>query len=320
MTPNPADLDSQAAAVLAAIAASGLPPLEALTVSIARAAYRRFTAEFGGPLPEMAEIRAAAAAVQAGPIPLRLYRPPGLGAAAAPALIYLHGGGWVIGDFGTHERICRQIAVRAGCAVVAVDYRLAPEHRAPAAADDAIAALRWIAAHAAALNIDAGRLGVAGDSAGGNLAAAACLALRETGPALRCQVLIYPALDLRDDPTPYASKTLCKDAPPLTSQVSAWYLAHYRPDARLAADVRLSPICAADVSRLPPALLITAGFDILHDEGVAYAERLEQAGVEVQRRHFPRQPHGFIEWIAAVDAAGEALDAIASWLKQCLRR
>ncbi len=212
--------------------------------------------------------------------------------------------------------MCRRIADGARCLVVAVDYRLAPEHPAPAAAEDCIAALRWIGDHAAELGADPRRLAVGGDSAGGSLSAAATIAARGGGPALVCQILIYPSVDNRAAPPPYPSREANRDVPPLIPDVLDWFRSHYMPDAALGDDWRQSPVVAADKAGLPPALVIVADRDPLYSEGLAYADALEAAGVEVARLDMPGMIHGFITMEGVLSAAGRATEAIAAELRR----
>jgi acetyl esterase len=227
-------------------------------------------------------------------------------------LVYFHGGGWVIGDLDTHDVLCRQLANGSGCAVVAVHYRLAPEHRFPAAVDDAIAATRWISKHAAELGLDVTRLAVGGDSAGGNLAAVVAIAARDgAGPPIAYQLLIYPATDGRRG---MPSHTANGQGYLLTRDTINYFHDHYIEDARLDLDWRVSPLLASDLSRLPPALLLTAGYDPLRDEGLAYAEALTRAGYVC----FERQIHGFITMGRVLDEANTAVALCAAELKRAL--
>ena len=253
-----------------------------------------------------------------GPIPLRLYRPRGTSAEQVlPALVYYHGGGWVIGDLDTHDTLCRELANHAGCAVVSVDYRLAPEHRFPAAVDDSIAAARWVHREAAALRIDPERIAVGGDSAGGNLAAVVALAARDAGDLpLAYQLLIYPATDQhRDAP----SHTTNGEGYLLTRDTMAYFTGHYIPEPAHYADWRASPLLHPDVSRLPPALVLTAGYDPLRDEGLAYAQKLSEAGNTATHLSFERQIHGFILMGKVLDEANTAVRLCAAALRDALR-
>lgn len=267
--------------------------------------------------PPIGSVRDLAAPGPRGPIPLRLYRPAGVAdASALPLLVYFHGGGWVIGDLDTHDVACRTLAAGAGIAVLAVDYRLAPEHRFPAAVDDCIAAVRFARAEAAALGADATRIAVGGDSAGGNLAAVVCLALRDAGEPLPAfQLLIYPATDMR---AVAPSHTANGQGYMLTADSIAYYREHYMPDAAEWADWRASPLLAPDHAHLPPALVLTAGFDPLRDEGRQYADALSGAGVACQYICFERQIHGFVTMGRVIDEANTALDLCATALRRAL--
>ncbi len=306
-------LDPQAQAVLDLIRLSGSPPYETLPAETARQLYQGARALFTPDPPEVAEVHSLIASGPHGAIPMRLYRPLGTASdAVLPKLIYYHGGGWVIGDLDTHDGVCRQLANRAGCAVISVDYRLAPEHKFPAAVDDAFAALLWVASEAAALRVDVTRLAVGGDSAGGNLSAVATLRARDSGfQGLRFQLLIYPATDFAGQ---YDSQERFAEGHLLTKANQAWFRGHYLRGEEDYADWRASPLRAASLAGLPPAYVLTAGFDPLSDEGEAYAARLEAEGVPVTRRLFPGQIHGFITMGKAIGAAEtailEAADAV----------
>jgi acetyl esterase len=245
---------------------------------------------------------------------LRLYR----GAATAaggtlPALVYFHGGGWVIGDLDTHDSLCRHLANAARCIVVAVDYRLAPEHKFPAAVEDCFAATSWVAREAVALGIDRERLAVGGDSAGGNLAAVVSLIARDRGaPKLRCQALLYPAVECG---MTHPSHDRFAEGYLLTRPTMRWFYEHYLREPADIDDWRASPLRADDLSGVAPALVLTAGNDVLRDEGEAYARRLQEAGVAVQLRHFPDQIHGFLTMGKIIEAAQPALDDIAAALQ-----
>jgi acetyl esterase len=226
----------------------------------------------------------------AGDLAVRIYRRMGQ-TEPVPAIVYLHGGGWVVGDLDTHDGSCRLLAHESECVVVAVDYRLAPEHPFPAAIDDAVAAYRWVHHHAAELGTEPGRVGVMGDSAGGNLAAVVAQVTRDTDvPAPTAQCLVYPATDalLRE-----ASHELFGEGFFLTRAGIEWYRSKYLPDPTDWDSPLASPIEAPDLSGLCPALVVTAGFDPLRDEGRRYAERLEQAGVPVRYRCYDDMVHGF---------------------------
>jgi acetyl esterase len=304
-------LHPQARALLDLMIARQVPPTHTLSVAEARALYRdrRFYTQPAP--PELAEVRE----LDAAGIPLRLYRPHGV-AASAPALVYLHGGGWVIGDLDTHDTLCRQLAQQARAVVVAVHYRLAPEHRFPAAVDDSLAATYWVAKHAGALGIDARRLAVGGDSAGGNLAAVVALAARDAGDLpLAYQLLIYPATDQRRGAP---SHTTNGDGYLLTRDSIAWYHDHYLEHDGHDGDWRASPLLHPDHMRLPPALVLTAGFDPLRDEGAQYAQALAAAGNRVSYVCFERQIHGFVPMGKVLDEAHTAVALCAAELARAL--
>lgn len=294
------------------------PPLESLTPAEAREGYRRATTILASDPVDVGEVRDLTAAGPAGPIPLRLYRPKGAATdTKLPALVFFHGGGWTIGDFDTHDAVCRTLCTESGAAVVAVDYRMAPEHRFPAAADDAYAATAWIAANAGPLAIDANRLAVGGDSAGGNLSAVVALMARDqNGPALKLQVLIYPAVDFTMSAKSFETNG---DVLPLTRAAVVWFRDHYLgPDLETAGrDWRASPIFA-DLEGLPPAYVVTAGYDVLCDEGKAYADKLEAAGVPVEHAHFSGMIHGFVTMGKYVQAAQTALSGCAKAMTRAL--
>ncbi len=308
-------LDPQAQALIQLIAERGVPPTHTLSPPDARAFYRE-RRSFSQPDPRpMAEVRDLNAPGPQGQIPLRLFRPAGV-ASPAPTLVYFHGGGWVIGDLDTHDVLCRQLADEAGCVVVSVDYRLGPEHRFPAAPDDCLAATRWLMDQAGALGLDADRFAVGGDSAGGNLAAVVSLAWRDAGaaPPLKFQLLIYPATDMRAIAPSHTSNG---QGYVLTSDTIAYFRGHYI-DAAQYADWRASPLLASSLAGLPPALVLTAGFDPLRDEGRQYADALSAAGNTAQYVCFERQIHGFITMGRVIDEANLAVSLCAQALRRAL--
>lgn len=309
-------LHPQARALLDLIASSGIPPTHTLSPADARRFYRErrmFTQPDPPPLPE---VRDLAADGPAEPIPLRLYRPR-TDTGALPVLVYYHGGGWVIGDLDTHDVLCRQLALQAGCAVVAVDYRMGPEDRFPAAVDDCMAATRWVRANAAALGVDASRLAVGGDSAGGNLAAVVAIAARDAGDLpVAFQLLIYPATDQRRIAP---SHTTNAQGYLLTADSMRYYHDHYIDDPRHDLDWRASPLLAESLAGLPPALVLVAGYDPLRDEGVQYAQRLTESGVRATLVSFERMIHGFVPMGRAIDEANEAVSMCADALRRGLR-
>jgi acetyl esterase len=316
-------LDPQARALLDLMIAKAVPSMHTLAPPQARSAYRdrrSFTQPDVPPVAQVQDLLAPPALGSAQPIAIRSYRPLGSQAGQVlPALVYYHGGGWVIGDLDTHDVLCRQLCNASGCAVLAVDYRLAPEQPFPAAFDDAVAAARWVHAQADNLHIDPQRIALGGDSAGGNLAAAACLHLRDlrdTPEALQpaFQLLIYPATDLR---CVHASHQENGQGYLLTREVIEYYVRHYA-HAQQRPDWRASPLLASSYAKLPPALVLTAGFDPLVDEGAAYADALSQAGVPTQYVNFPRQIHGFITMGRVITEANTAVQLCASVLRAAL--
>ncbi len=303
-------LDPQARALLDLMIERQVPPTHTLTPPQARSFYlerRFFTQPAPPPVGEVRDLKTS------GGVPLRLYRPqqPGV----HPVLVYFHGGGWTIGDLDTHDVLCRQLCAAAGVAVVAVDYRMGPECRFPAAVDDCVEATRWVRGQAQALELDAARVAVGGDSAGGNLAAVVCLTLRDAGdPAPVFQLLIYPATDMRAQAP---SHTANGQGYLLTSETIAYFRGHYIDEAGWA-DWRASPLLAPDLSGLPPALVLTAGFDPLRDEGREYADALSAAGNRVQYVCFERQIHGFITMSKVLDEARTAVALCGAVLREAV--
>lgn len=301
-------LDPDTARLLALARKAGYPPFEALTPMQARAAYAASWDTMQSPGGEVASVRDLAIPGPAGPLTLRVYRGMGTTGAPLPCMVFLHGGGWVIGNLESHDRLCRQLANRARICVVAVDYRLAPEHPYPAALDDAAAALRWVADHAAELRVLPEALAVGGDSAGGNLAAALALMGRDgSAPRTVYQALIYPALDQTASSASYRSVT---SGVPLTAATMHWFIGHYTPEASDRLHWRASPLRAERLDGLPPTLLLTVAHDPLCDEGRAYAERLQQQGVRVAALHLADQTHGLLGQGRFVPAA----DVVADYL------
>lgn len=301
-------LDSQSAAVVNMFAELGMDQVYKVSLSAFRDSYRQN-------LGDLSLERSALACVEdqviPGPvqaIPVRIYRPQGGSSGPKPLLVFFHGGGFVIGDLDTHDGVCCQLTGLADCITVAVDYRLAPEHLFPAAADDAQAALNWVAANASALGADPARIVVGGDSAGGNLAAVVALRARALGgPAIALQVLAYPVTEQLDE---MRSRMQYADGYILTRDIMTWFTEQYLPDPAGRSHPDASPLRATDLSGLPPALVITAGFDPLVEEGESYARRLEAAGVPVQLTRYEGTIHGFIGMYPLIDKGREAL---AEW-------
>jgi acetyl esterase len=308
-------LHPQARALLDLMVERGVPPTHTLTPDDARRGYRE-RRTFTQPAPsEVAAVHALRASGPHGEIPLRLYRPLGTAPTdVLPALVYYHGGGWVIGDLDTHDTLCRELANGSGACVIAVDYRLAPEHRFPAAVDDAIAATLWVHRQAAELHVDPSRLAVGGDSAGGNLAAVVAIAARDLGTLpLAFQLLIYPATDQRRIAPSHQTNG---QGLLLTTETMAYFTGHYVPDPEHYLDWRASPLLHADLAGLPAALVLTAGYDPLRDEGLAYAQRLSEAGNRCSQVCFERQIHGFITMGRVIDEANTAVALCAATLRR----
>ena len=310
-------LHPQALALLRLIEEKGLPPTHTLTPAEARRWYVERRSVTQPSAPEVAQTQSLQAAGPAGPIPLRLVRPTGSTPDQPLAvLVYFHGGGWVIGDLDTHDTLCRELANGSGCAVVSVDYRMGPEHRFPAAVDDCIAAASWVSAHAKSLHLDPSRLAVGGDSAGGNLAAVVAIAARDAGDLpVAFQLLIYPATDMRRTAPSHTSNG---EGYLLTRDTVRYFHDHYIDDARHDLDWRASPLLHPDLSRLPPAFVLTAGFDPLRDEGLQYAQALTAAGNGSTLVCFERQIHGFITMGKVLDEANTAVALCASQLRAAL--
>jgi acetyl esterase len=309
-------LDDDAARVLEMVRLSGRPAFETVSPAEARALFLGAREILSPEPPAVGEVRELTApGADRANIPLRLYRPVGGGAEARlPALVFFHGGGWVVGDLETHDPMCRHLANAAQCAVIAVDYRLAPEHKFPGAVEDCFAATQWVAANGGALGVDGARLAVGGDSAGGNLAAVVSLLARDLGsPWLCLQLLLCQALDFGMS---YPSYQRFAEGHLLTLATMRWFGEAYIRGPQDVADWRASPSRAADLSGLPPAYVLTAGYDPLCDEGAAYAGRLRESGVGVEHRHLPGQIHGFLLMGKIIRAAGPALDDIAAALRK----
>ncbi|TMB54300.1 MAG: alpha/beta hydrolase [Deltaproteobacteria bacterium] len=303
-------LDPQAKAVLDQFASMGGPQFHEMSVAQARELILGMVALAGEP-ESVARIENRTVPGPAGEIPVRIYAP--VGTAPFPVLVYFHGGGWVIGNLDTHDGICRSLANRVGCLVVSVDYRLAPEHRFPAAPEDCYAATRWLAEHAGSLGGDKGRIAVGGDSAGGNLAAVVALMARDRGgPKLAFQLLVYPATDTDFETRSYRENS---EGYFLTRADMVWFWNHYAPRDEDRRNPYAAPLRAASLRGLPPALVITAEFDPLCDDGNAYAARLREDGVPVRLSQQDGLIHGFFQMGAVIDRGRASVDEASRALK-----
>jgi acetyl esterase len=309
-------LDPQARKFLDLLAASGRPPLNEVTPQQARDGSEAMSLVTAGPPVAVAEVRDLAIPGPAGTIPARLYVPAGT--APLPVVVYYHGGGFVIGNIAGWDSVLRLLANDSGCAIVSVDYRLAPENKFPAAVDDAYAALEWVAREAATLGVDPNRIAVAGDSAGGNLAAVVTLLARDrSGPRLAFQLLVYPATDQATNRSRYASYQQYGDGYFLTKELMTWFNDQYAsPDTR--GDWRMQPLYADSLRGLPPAHVIVAECDPLADEGAAYAQRLRAEGVSVTFVSYPGMIHGFFTFPAVLDAGRRAIADAGAVLREAL--
>lgn len=312
-------MDPELASLFEQLAVFNLPSITTMDPADVRAAGSMVDvedAEAAISVQEWSELEVAGAA---GPLAARRYRfAAGSAGAAVPTIVWFHGGGWVLGDLDNAELVSRSLARDTGAVVLSVAYRLAPEHRFPAAVEDAVAALGWAAEHAGDLGGAGGPLVVGGDSAGGNLAAVVARLVRDAGgPPLAAQVLVYPSTDLVGD---YPSRHANADGPVLTAADGEWFARHYLgPDAdALVADPRASPLLATDLRGLPPAVVAVGEFDILHDEGLAYAEALRAAGNRVVVEDTPGMVHGYVGLITVSRGAAAALTAVARDLAELL--
>jgi acetyl esterase len=309
------ELDPQVRDLLALFA--GRPAVNTLPVDVARRGFADSMAKLiptpPAPVGEDRHIDGPA-----GPLRVRIYRPEQAGSAPAPLVVLFHGGGWVVCDVDTHDATGRRLSAGAGAVVVSVDYRLAPEHRYPAAIDDSVAATRWALANAAALGADPARVVVAGDSAGGNLAAAVALRLRdEGGPALAGQLLLYPVT--AHHTAGFDSYAEFASGYGLTRDAMVWFWDHYlgksvSAEAARSLSHQAAPLLAQDLRGLPPALVITAAVDVLRDEGEAYGVRLRDAGVQTTLSRYAGMHHGFFTYGGVLDGADRAMAEACAWI------
>ena len=304
-------LDPQAQALMNLMIEKGIPPVYTQTPVEARAAYRARRSFTQPAAPEVGRVQDLQFSHAGVSIAVRGYHPTEAG-QALPALVYLHGGGRTIGDLDTHDVLCRSLCQQAGAVVVSVDYRMGPEHKFPAAYEDAVAAWQWVASQSEALGIDPARIAIGGDSAGGNLSAAACLGLRDLGHKPVMQLLIYPSTLMAPDTDSYRNNG---QGYMLTRESMAWYSGNYLRGPQDTLDWRASPQLATSHANLPPALVLTAGFDPLRDEGLLYADALSRAGVPAQYICFERQIHGFITMGRVMQEANTAVALCAQALR-----
>jgi len=311
----PVLLDPDAAAVYKAFQEAGRPAYETLTPPEAREFYLAARFVSNPEPPELQSVEPLTIPAPQGSIPARIYTPKILRTTngLAPGLVFFHGGGWTIGNLDSHDVVSRKLADEGQLIVISVDYRLAPEHKFPAAVDDAIASTKWIAANSKRLGIDASRLVVGGDSAGGNLATVVAISARDgNGPAIAAQLLIYPAVDFA---MTHPSHSEPETSLLLTHSVIRWFRDNYLNGTADGGDWRASPARAKTLIGLPRAYVLTAGADPLRDEGDEYAERLREAGVPVTYRHFSGQFHGFFTMGKLLPQANVAASEIGAWLR-----
>lgn len=307
-------LDPQARTVLNQMEKSGGPPINELSVEEARKASEALASMQGIPEP-VAGAQDRTLPGPGGEIPARIYTP--FGKEPFPVLVYFHGGGWVLGDIESSDGLCRTLANTTGCIVVSVGYRLAPEHPFPAAVDDAFYATQWAAANASAFNGDPLRLAVSGDSAGGNLAAVVAQIARDRGkPAIQFQLLIYPATDAACDTPSYSENA---EGYFLTKAAMQWFWNHYVPKDVDRRHPNASPLRADNFAGLPPALVITAEFDPLRDEGERYARRMQAAGTPVQLVRYNGMIHGFFAMGGLIDQGRMAVQQAAAALRDAFK-
>ena len=303
-------LHPQSQMFIAQVAAIGAPPTSTLTPEQARASFKAYRMLAGAPEP-VARVEDRTIPGSQCDIPVRVYAPAGDG--PFPVTMYFHGGGFVIGDLDSHDNVCRSLVNRANCIIVSVDYRMGPEHKFPAAVVDAYDATAWVANHAGEIGGDPGRVAVCGDSAGGNLATVTALQARNRkGPNLKFQALIYPVTDATNSLPSYEENG---EGYLLTKDTMQWFIRHYIGEDQDKKHPYLSPLFEKDLSGLPPALVITAEFDPLRDDGVEYAKRLEEAGVPTKHTLYPGMLHGFFSLSSVFSDAAVALDEVAAGLR-----
>lgn len=310
-------LNKEAASVLSLMAAADQPPLETLEPAVARKALADAVVAMQGPAIEVESVKSLAADGVSGPIPLRSYLPTAPASGELPLILYYHGGGFVLGDLDIYDNLCRRLCVAAQSAVVSVDYRLAPENPFPAAVDDAVAAARWVTRNRENVGGFSGRICLAGDSAGANLATvAARLLCDDPSVAVSHQLLFYPVTDLGNESPGYERRG---ENYFLTTSLMRYFREHYLRDQDDAEDDRASPLRAQDLASTPPCTLLICGFDPLLEEGLAYAEALRSAGVAVDVHEAADQIHGFLVMDGAIAQANTVIDALGQRVGAALR-
>ncbi|HEY9850275.1 MAG TPA: alpha/beta hydrolase [Leptolyngbyaceae cyanobacterium] len=303
-------LDPQVQVLLEQIAQLEWPSVDTLNPVQAREQFAKFR---GKPLkrPKIGSVENRTIPSQGGEIPIRIYLPEGV--APFPVLVFFHGGGWVLGDLDAVDSCCRSWCKDAGCVVVSVDYRLAPEHKFPAPVEDAYAATLWVVNNASSINGDANQIAVAGDSAGGNLAAAVTLMARDRGtPALIYQVLIYPVTQYGFDTESYREYA---EGYGLKKAEMVWFWHHYLAKPEDGKNPYASPLFAESLANLPPAMIMTAECDVLRDDAILYAEKLQSAGVTVQLKQYDGMIHGFLGMAPVLDGGKNAIADVAAQLR-----
>jgi len=309
-------LDPQIYALLAKAAESGNPELCTFPIGQARELYQINAATLAGEPPKIRTSIDKIIDSPGGRLPVRIYWPHVQHDSVLPVLLFFHGGGWCVGSIESHDHICRWLAANSDCIVVSVDYRMGPEHKFPAAVEDAIAATEWVLENGAEIGADPERIGVGGDSAGANLAAVVSLLLRDRNTSsIKAQLLIYPATDMTMS---LESHKIFGEGYRLTRPMMVWSVVNYLQDGEDVFDYRASPLLASDHSNLPPAMIMTAGYDPLRDEGDAYMHKLRESGVPVKYVCYEGMIHGFIGMIGAVDTAATALLDASAFLKEAL--
>lgn len=310
-------LDTQARALLDRIAQAGYPPLHTHPAPVARQLYEKTSVLLDAKDVPIGSSEDRTIEGPNGPIRIRILRPVEASDEPGPAIVFFHGGGFVIGSIESHDVTCRMLCNATGYPLISVDYRLAPEHKFPAGLNDCVAATRWVTANAEALGIDANKIAVAGDSAGGNLAAGVAQASRDSGgqPPVAYQLLIYPVVD---PTTETASRVEFAEGYMLEREGIQWFDECYVEKAEDLHHPGVAPLLAEDFSNLPPAYVVTAGFDPLRDEGAAYAEAMKLAGVEVTYIDYEGMIHGFFNMTGVVDQAKTAIESAAEAMKKAL--